>query len=70
LKNRWVSFRIADAYIPNPLDILMNLHGRDVLQGQVIDLSDNGTDVFVVVEVAGMDRPVVVPAALVVHSSV
>jgi hypothetical protein len=61
-KSRWVRFRIVDIYIPDPLKILMNLHGRDFLQGQVIDLSDNGSEVFMVVAVEGIDQPVIVPA--------
>jgi hypothetical protein len=65
LKNQWVSFRILDVYIPDPQKILMDLHGRDVLQGKVIDLSDNGTEkeAFFVVEVEGIEQPVIVPAA-------
>ena len=64
LKNQWVSFRIVDVYVPDPLKILMDLHGRDILQGKVIDLSDNGTEkeAFVVVEVEGIEQPVIVPA--------
>ncbi len=65
LKNQWVSFRILDVDIPDPLKILMDLHGRDILQGKVIDLSDNGTEkeTFLVVEVAGIEQPVIVPAS-------
>jgi len=66
-KNRWVRFRIVDIYIPDPQNILMNLHGHDVLQGQVIDLSDNGTEVFVVVDVEGIDQPVIVPAGRIIE---
>lgn len=64
LKNRCVRFRILDVYIPDPAKILMDLHGGDVLQGKVIDLSDNGTDkeAFLVIEVKGIDQPVIVPA--------
>jgi hypothetical protein len=64
LKNRWVSFRILDVYIPDPLKILTDLHGGDILQGKVIDLSDNGTEkeAFMVVKVEGIDQPVIVPA--------
>jgi hypothetical protein len=64
LKNRWVSFRILDVYIPDPTKILMDLHGGDILQGKVIDLSDNGTDkeAFLVIEVKGIEQPVIVPA--------
>jgi hypothetical protein len=65
LKNQWVSFRILDVYIPDPVKILMNLHGGDILQGKVIDLSDNGTEkeAFLVVEVEGIEQPVIVPAS-------
>ena len=42
----------------------MDLHGRDVLQGKVIDLSHNATEkeAFLVVEVEGIEQPVIVPA--------
>ena len=65
LKNRRVSFRILDVYIPDPRELLMNLHGRDILQGTVMDLSDNGIEeeAFMVVEVEGIEQPVIVPAA-------
>jgi hypothetical protein len=64
LKNRWVSFRILDVYIPDPMKILVDLHGGDVLQGKVIDLSDNGTEkeAFLVIEVKGIEQPVIVPS--------
>jgi hypothetical protein len=68
LKNRWVSFRIRDVYIPDPVKILMDLHGGDILQGKVIDLSDNGTEkeLFIVVEVEGIEQPVIVPVGRVI----
>jgi len=64
LKNRWVSFRILDVYIPDPAKILMDLHGGDILQGKVIDLSDNGSEkeAFLVIEVKGIEQPVIVPS--------
>ena len=42
----------------------MDLHGGDILQGKVIDLSDNGTEkeAFFVVAVEGIEQPVIVPA--------
>ena len=63
MKNQWVSFRILDVYVPDPQKILMDLHGRDILQGKVIDLSENGTEkeAFLVVEVEGIEQPVIVP---------
>ena len=49
--------------MPDPAEILMKLHGDDLLQGKVIDSSDGGLqqDAFVVVEVEGLAQPVVVP---------
>ena len=63
VRNRWVNFRISDVYVPEPAQILMELHGKDLLQGRVIDLSDSGnqSEAFAVVEVDGLTRPVVVP---------
>jgi hypothetical protein len=41
----------------------MELHGKDQLEGKVIDLSDSGNqeEAFAVVQVEGLSRPVVVP---------
>ncbi len=63
LRNQWVHFRIRDVYIPDPQALLLNLYGSDLLQGQVIDLSDSGTPqgTFAVVKVNGLDQPVIVP---------
>jgi hypothetical protein len=60
--NPWVQFRIDDAYVPEPAQILMELHGKDVLQGKIIDVSDSGSqdEAFAVVEVDGLSQPVVV----------
>jgi hypothetical protein len=58
-----VNFRISDVYIPEPAQILMQLHGNDLLQGKIIDISDTGgkEDAYAVVEVEGLPQPVVVP---------
>jgi hypothetical protein len=63
VRNRWVNFQISDIYIPDPSQILNELHGKDLLQGKVIDVSDSGTqqEAFAVVEVEGLKQPVVVP---------
>jgi len=60
--NRWVQFRIDDAYVPEPAQILVELHGKDVLQGKIIDVSDSGDqeEAFAVVEVDGLSQSVVV----------
>jgi hypothetical protein len=62
LRNRWVSFKIRDVYIPDSQTLLMELHGDDILQGKTIDLSDSGTkeEAFVVVEVEGVAQPVII----------
>jgi hypothetical protein len=41
----------------------MELHGKDQLQGKVVDVSDAGAqqESFVVVEVEGLSQAVVVP---------
>ena len=41
----------------------MELHGKDQLEGKVIDVSDAGSqkEAFAVVEVLGLLQPVVVP---------
>jgi hypothetical protein len=63
VRNSWVNFRICDAYIPEPVQILMELYGKDQLRGKVIDVSDASSqaEAFAVVEVEGLSQPVVVP---------
>jgi hypothetical protein len=58
LKHRLVRFRVRDIYIPDPLEVLNELHGNDILQGKVVDLTDSGAQekVFVVVEVRILPR--------------
>jgi hypothetical protein len=62
VRNRWVHFRIRDVYYPDAVQVLEKLHGDDLLQGKVIDISDSGErdGTFAVVEVEGMEQPVVV----------
>jgi hypothetical protein len=62
VRNRWVTFRICDAYVPEPGQILSELHGKDQLEGKVIDVSDAGIqkEAFAVVEVQGLSQPVIV----------
>jgi hypothetical protein len=63
VRNSRVNFRICDAYIPEPVQILMELYGKEVLQGKIIDVSASGSqdEQFVVVEVERLSQPVVVP---------
>ena len=63
LKDRWVHFMIRDVYVPDPLAVLTELYGSDLLQGRVLDVSDSGTkrEAFAVVVVDGVKQPLVVP---------
>jgi hypothetical protein len=63
VRNRWVHFRIRDVYYPDAVQVLDKLHGSDLLQGRVVDMSDSGerSGAFAVVEVEGIEQPVVVP---------
>jgi hypothetical protein len=63
LRNQRVRFKIRDVYHPDPAQVLSELHGDDLLTGQVVDLSDSGMqkDAFVVVEVDGIEESVIVP---------
>jgi hypothetical protein len=62
VQNSWVIFRICDAYVPEPVQILMELHGKDQLKGKVIHVSAAGSqeEAFAVVEVQELSQPVVV----------
>ena len=63
LRNQHVHFKISDIYIPDPHLLLWQLHGDDLLHGKVIDLSDSGSqqEAFAVVEVEGIEQPMIVP---------
>jgi hypothetical protein len=73
LKNCWVEFKIGDVFIPNPEMILVELHGADVLQGKVLDVSPSGMpeEACAIVEVKGLKERVIVPVdrILTVHDS-
>jgi hypothetical protein len=58
----WVHFRISDAYIPEPTQILMELHGADLLEGRIIDVTEGGgpEGSYAVVEVEGLSQAVVI----------
>ena len=65
LKRQSVEFLVRDVYLPLPAAILAELHDADTLTGVVADLSDDARDertAFVVVEVAGLRFPCIVPA--------
>lgn len=61
--NQRVHFKIRDVYHPDPVKILTDLYGDDLLTGKVLDLSDSGMqkDVFAVIEVEEIRELLVVP---------
>ena len=66
LRDREVQFRVLDVRVPEPQTLLMKLHGRDLVRGRVIGISQGECDheYFAIVQVGGVDQPVVVPTAL------
>ena len=63
LKNHIVNFRICDIFYPDYQQVLFGLHGNDVLQGRVIDLSDTGEldSSFAEIEVDDVAQRAIVP---------
>ena len=61
--NQRVHFKIRDVYHPDPIKILTDLHGNDLLTGKIIDLSDSGMqkNAFAVIEVEENQELLVVP---------
>ena len=61
--NQRVHFKIRDVYHPDPMKILSDLHGDDLLTGKIIDLSDSGMqkNAFAVIEVEEILELLVVP---------
>ena len=61
--NQRVHFKIRDVYHPDPMKIMTDLHGNDLLTGKIIDLSDSGMqkNAFAVIEVEGIQDLLVVP---------
>lgn len=58
-----VSFPLRDVYLPSPQEILLELHGDEILQGRILDYSDGGTGglTYAVVAVEGLTQPVIIP---------
>lgn len=63
LRDHFVRFKITDIYLPDPLIILNKLHGEDMLEGRVVDISDSATrpERFAVIDVPELDQMIVVP---------
>jgi hypothetical protein len=68
LLDQQVRFKVADIHTPHPLVVLYELHGNEVLEGRVVDLSDSGElkEAFAVVEVEQVRQFLIVPVACLV----
>jgi hypothetical protein len=69
-RNQRVRFKLRDIYHPDPAKVLIDLHGTDVLTGTVFDMTDSGqhAGVFIVVDVEGIEEPVIVPVEQILDS--
>jgi hypothetical protein len=63
LRDQRVQFKIRDVYHPDPIQVLLDLYGDNLLTGKVVALSDSGMqkDAFVVVEVEEIAELIIVP---------
>ena len=63
LSHRIVRFRVVDIYFPDPSKVLLDLHHDEEIEGEVIDLSDSGSDkeVYAVIKVEGLEQLLTVP---------
>ena len=57
-RNKRVHFRIRDVYIPEAEKLVMKLHGDDLLQGTVVDVTrgEGGDACYAMIKVPGLDR--------------
>ena len=67
LRGSVVQFDVKDVYLPQPHQLLEELHGGEVLEGTVVEVSDGGKDgkSFVVIEVDRLRRPCILAVELV-----
>ena len=65
LLNQQVRFKVADIHTPHPLVVLYELHGSELLEGRVVDMSDSGElkEAFAVVKVEQVRQFLIVPVA-------
>jgi len=63
IRGKRAKFKALDIHLPDPVDVLIELYGDDVVQGEIMDLSDGGMqkEVFALIRVEGMQKMVVVP---------
>jgi hypothetical protein len=61
LRGRHVQFAIRDIFVPTPEAVLHELHGSDLMDGEVVELARRGdAGVYAVVKVPALTQPVVV----------
>jgi hypothetical protein len=68
LLNRFVRFKVSDVTVPGPQEVVNELYGGDIVQGKVVDLTENGAQerAFIVVKVEGMKDVLILPAEKVI----
>jgi hypothetical protein len=60
-----VTFQKRDVFIPEPREMLFELHGNESIVGKIVGFSDGSVPKeFAVIEVEGMTRPLMVPRLL------
>jgi hypothetical protein len=71
LRDQYVQFRLADIYLPDPVTVIYEMHGNELIRGQVIEMSDSGDreDAFVVVRVQDIAHHMIVPVDRVIVES-
>jgi hypothetical protein len=61
LVKRQVQFRIRDIYYPDPREVLNRLLGDSILEGQVMEVTDNDEGKrYAIVQVAGLEDTVLI----------
>ena len=63
LRHRWVRFKVNDVCVPTPAEVLNDLFGDQVIEGEVVDLTGSGLpdQLFVVVRVESLPPLLIVP---------
>ena len=61
LLNRRVQFRVRDIYLPDPQTVMKELYGESVLEGRVLEITENDEGArFAVIEVSELYTPVLI----------
>jgi hypothetical protein len=61
LLNQQVQFRVRDIYLPDPQTVMNELYGESVLEGRVLEITENDEGArFAVVDVSRLHKPVLI----------